>query len=106
MPPSSRGLTPLVCAMAGWLCACSDSSAPLGQGNVVHVDADASSVPVGDSDGDVVADSPFAPKGGPYAAPPDAYAPLASCSQCACDAGTFCYGGSPSTALSACDWTL
>src|SRR5258708_40077383 len=101
----------LVIALAG----CSDSSGPLGSGNRVSMDVDASSQatqsspPSADAEAPS-ADSPFAPLDGQgqYGALVDGYAPLAVCAQCACaaEAGTYCYGGSPQSSFSgACDQT-
>jgi hypothetical protein len=78
-------------AVAG---ACSESTAPLGQGDNVVVDVDASQQQAptqGDDDsGD---DSPFAPVESGYGPAPDGYAPYDWCSQCGCPSGTFCFGG-------------
>lgn len=92
------------------LAACGDSGAPLGDGNRLKVDVDAASQP-GQSGGDAEAlssDSPFAPLdgGGQYGTLADGYAPLAVCAQCACGAGTYCYGGSSQSSFSGvCDQT-
>jgi hypothetical protein len=105
----TRAASVLVIALAG----CSDSSGPLGSGNRVSMDVDASSQgnqsspPSGDADAPS-ADSPFAPLDGQgqYGALVDGYAPLAVCAQCACAAGTYCYGGSSQTSFSGvCDQT-
>jgi hypothetical protein len=91
----------LVAALAG----CTDSSGPLGTGSHVTVDVDASSPPVPASDDAGPTDSPFAPLDSQYGVFPDGYAPLATCGQCACEAGTYCYGGSATMTLSVCDQT-
>lgn len=95
--------------LCAWsLCACeSESSAPLGSGDNTHVDVDASQGPPPMNDDDASPDSPFAPLDGPYTygALPDGYAPLVNCEQCMCPSGTYCYGGTPSTAVSSCDQT-
>ena len=92
--------------LCAWLGAC-ESSAPLGEGNVIDEDVDATSQapPQNGTADDASADSPFAPPEGPYGMPPDGYAPLAVCAQCACGAGTYCYAGSPATSLTSCDQT-
>lgn len=87
------------------LSACEGSSPPLGSGDNLHVDVDGSQQQPPMNDDDASDDSPFAPLDGPYGAIPDGYAPLANCAQCACPSGTFCYGGTPSTTVSACDQT-
>jgi len=97
-------------AVVAHFVACStDSStpAPLGNGNdFFGLDA-TPGTPVGDNGGDGAVDDVFAPlDGGAYGTLPDGYAPLALCSQCACEGGTYCFGGSPSTAFSGvCDQT-
>lgn len=83
------------------------NSAPLGSGSHLAVDVDASSQPAQSSDdaSGTSTDSPFAPLDGPYGPLPADYAPLKVCAQCACVAGTYCYGGSPYMTFSACDQT-
>ncbi len=97
---ASRSLVGAVCfAFRGGaiLCAslatpaCDQSSAPLGGGNDIF-GRDASS-PSASADATASDDSPFAPIDGPYGPPPDGYLPLTWCSQCACPAGTYCFGG-------------
>jgi hypothetical protein len=78
-------------ALAG---ACSNSTAPLGQGDdfISDIDAsDATTQPQGD-DGPYD-DGLFARVESGYPPPPDGYAPVAWCAQCACPEGTYCFGG-------------
>ncbi len=84
----------------------SSSTKPLGQGDdFFGLDATAGTA-TGDDDASAAADSVFAPLDGQYGVLQDGYAPLALCSQCACEAGTFCFGGSPTTSFSGvCDQT-
>jgi hypothetical protein len=79
--------------------ACSEASGPggtLAPGDHLHVDVDASQLPP-QPDGGLSADSPFASVDGPYrygqVTGAYAYAPLTVCSKCACEAGTYCFGG-------------
>ncbi|MBV9948853.1 MAG: hypothetical protein JOZ69_18540 [Myxococcales bacterium] len=103
----SRRRAPIVvlagaaCCALAWACT-GESSPPLGSGDNVKMDIDASVMPV--QDADPGPDSPFAPLDGPYGSLGDAYG-LAVCAGCACEAGTFCYGGSPGSPLSSCDQT-
>jgi hypothetical protein len=76
-----------------------------GSGDRVKVDVDASAQPAQGSGDDAGEDSPFARVDGAYGILPDGYAPLVVCAQCACEAGTYCYGGAPSMTLAACDQT-
>src|SRR5271165_2187142 len=88
----------VLCAPFG---ACEASSSPLGAGNVLAGDVDATSqTPPPQTTDDGSVDSPFAPLDGPYGVVRDGYSPLAVCAQCACSPGTYCYAGSPSTSLS------
>jgi hypothetical protein len=85
----------------------STSTAQLGKGDdFFGLDA-TPGTPVGDNGGDGSVDDVFAPlDGGAYGVLPDGYAPLALCSQCGCEGGTYCFGGSPQTAFSGvCDQT-
>jgi hypothetical protein len=101
-----RALGTLVGALAlllgSALAACGDPSGPLGKGNVVNTDVDASSLPSGGDDAALAADSAFTPVDGPYGRVADGSVPLAVCAQCACAAGTYCYGGSPSSTFTSC----
>ncbi|MDP9000581.1 MAG: hypothetical protein M3O46_10765 [Myxococcota bacterium] len=83
------------------------TNSSLGNGSNLAVDVDASarSAPSSDDAGGASSDSPFTPLDGPYGKVPDGYTPLATCTQCACKGATYCYGGSPYTAFSACDQT-
>lgn len=98
----------VISALAVGLAACtseSSSPAPLGKGNDFFGLEAGAAPPTGDDAG-VLDDSPFAPLDGQYGVLPDGYAPLAVCAQCACEAGTYCFGGSPSVAFSGvCDQT-
>jgi hypothetical protein len=69
-----------------------DSGKPLGHGNVVVVDVDATTQPE-QPEFDGSADSPFAPTDSPYGHPYDGSSTVAWCDQCACPAGTYCFGG-------------
>jgi hypothetical protein len=73
---------------------CSESTAPSGRGDNVIVDVDAAASQ-GDNGGgdDGAVDEVFARVDSGYAPPPDGYAPFDWCTQCACPAGTFCFGG-------------
>jgi hypothetical protein len=74
--------------------ACSDTQPPLGHGNDVVSDVDASAQPPPQQgDDESGADSPFARADALYPPPPDGYAPFAWCTQCGCPSGTFCFGG-------------
>jgi hypothetical protein len=72
--------------------ACSSSSAPIGRGDTLIVDVDATIIPSQPAPDAGAADSPF---GTYYDDAPGAYSysPLAVCSKCACEAGTYCFGG-------------
>jgi hypothetical protein len=79
--------------------ACGESSPPggtLAPGDHLHVDVEASDLPA-QPDAGQPADSPFLSVDGPYHFGPGAdayaYAPLGVCSKCACEAGTYCFGG-------------
>ena len=86
---------------------CTDSVAPLGSGSDLKVDVDASLPQRADEADATSADSPFAALDATYGPVPDGYTPLAVCAQCACEGGTFCFGGAPSSPpLSACDQTM
>ena len=105
----SRRRAPIVvlggaaCCVAAWACT-GESTPPLGSGDNVNTDVDASVMSVQGGDADLGPDSPFAPLDGPYGRVGDAYG-LAVCAACGCEAGTFCYGGSPGSPLSSCDQT-
>jgi hypothetical protein len=90
--------------LAGALAGCSESSSS-GGGDRVRVDVEASSQPPQGPADDAGEDSPFARVDGQYGSVPDGYAPLVVCAQCACEGGTYCYGGAPSMTFSACDQT-
>ncbi|HEY4011781.1 MAG TPA: hypothetical protein VGM06_00470 [Polyangiaceae bacterium] len=85
----------------------SSSPAPIGKGDdFFGLDA-TPGTPVGDNGGDGSVDDVFLPlDGGAYGTLPDGYAPLALCSQCGCEGGTYCFGGSAATTFSGvCDQT-
>jgi hypothetical protein len=88
------GLAALFVAIAagGIASACSDTSKSIGSGNKVIVDGtyDGSVPREGDDGG--YADGEFAPSDASYTKP-DGYAALAICQQCACPAGSYCFGG-------------
>jgi hypothetical protein len=98
----SRGTRPLASVLALlWAifggCA-GTSSKPLGAGDDLVVDVDATPAPPDphDIDDASTADSPFGFLDGPYgygSLAPDSYAPLAACEQCACASGSYCFGG-------------
>jgi len=69
-----------------------DSGKPLGHGNVVVVDVDATMQPA-QAGFDGSADSPFAPLDAAYGQVYDGFAPVDWCSKCTCPSGTFCFGG-------------
>jgi hypothetical protein len=101
---------PTVVAAVGLACiavACVEGQgAPLGRGDLLKTDVDASlgsSAPAPPVDASAPDDSPFAPLDGPYGRLADGYAPLAVCAACACANGTYCFGGSQSSALTSCD---
>lgn len=76
--------------------ACSDSQKPLGQGDDLITDVDASPGPnpqQGDDAAEGYDASVFAPVEGGYPPAPDGYSPYAICQQCGCPSGTFCFGG-------------
>jgi hypothetical protein len=77
-------------AVAG---ACSQSTAPLGAGDdyINDTDGEDQTTPQQGDDGGV--DDVFARVDSGYAPPPDGYAPYSWCSQCACPADTYCFGG-------------
>ncbi|MDP9150857.1 MAG: hypothetical protein M3O36_13075 [Myxococcota bacterium] len=95
--PRVVGATSFVCRGTAVLCAsvfalaCDESSVPLGRGDDT-VGRDVSSPPVA-AEATPSDDSPFAPIDGPYGPPPDGYLPFTWCAQCACPAGTYCFGG-------------
>jgi hypothetical protein len=71
------------------------SNKPLGVGDDLIVDVDATPAPPDPRDIDEAsaADSPFGFLDGPYGIlASDAYAPLGACEQCACPSGSYCLG--------------
>jgi len=72
---------------------CSDSPPPLGRGNHLVFDVDATTAPMRTPLEEASTDSSYSPVGTPYAIP-DGYAPAAICQQCACSGATYCFGGS------------
>jgi hypothetical protein len=92
-------------ALAAGLAGCADSTGLIGAGSHVTVDVDATAPPMPAGDDGGSTDSPFARLDSPYGVFPDGYAPLAVCGTCACEAGTYCYGGSAYMTLSVCDQT-
>ena len=84
----------------------SSSPQPLGHGDDFF-GLDATDMPTGNGDDAGAFDAAiFAPVDGGYGVLPDAYAPLALCSQCGCEGGTYCFGGSPGASFSgSCDQT-
>jgi hypothetical protein len=74
------------------LLGCSDSSAPLGRGNHLVSDVDATAARMQAPPQDTAIDSSYSPVGTQYAIP-DGYAPAAICQQCACSGATYCFGG-------------
>jgi hypothetical protein len=84
------------CALcvALWAPACNeDPSKPLGSGNVVIVDVDATDQPPTPPADDGPDDSPFAPVDSPYGTIADGFAPYAVCATCACSSSTYCFAG-------------
>jgi len=74
--------------------ACSvSSSKPLGSGDTVIHDVEASTQPPQPDGEDASADSPFARVDSPYGPVPDGYAPFQWCSQCTCPSTSYCFGG-------------
>jgi hypothetical protein len=105
----ARALALVTSALALGLSACtsgSSSPAPLGHGDDFF-GLDATAAPQAPADDAGAQDgSPFAPVDSPYGVVPDGYAPLAACAQCACEAGTYCFGGAPGVVFSGlCDQT-
>jgi hypothetical protein len=88
---SALVLLAAVFAMAG---ACSNSTAPLGNGDdlISDVDAEDATQPQQGDDGPYD-DGFFSRVESSYPAPPDGYAPTDWCTECACPAGTYCFGG-------------
>lgn len=75
--------------------ACTESQAPLGNGDDVISDVDGSEGQAPEQ-GDATEDydaAVFAPVESGYPPPPDGYAPYDWCTQCGCPKGTFCFGG-------------
>jgi hypothetical protein len=85
----------LLGALFGVVAACSTSQAPLGQGDDIISDIDASdaSQPQQQGDDGPYDDGYFARADAGYGPPPDGYAPFNWCTQCGCPADTFCFGG-------------
>jgi hypothetical protein len=79
-------------ALASGACG-DDSSKPTGSGDHVTVDVDATTQPSQNQNDASYYSDVYGPGDGPYADPPDGYAPYASCSKCTCPASTFCFGG-------------
>ena len=75
--------------------ACNDTQPPIGHGDDIVSDVDASDegTPQQQGDDEAGGDSPFAPVDSGYPKAPDGYAPFAWCTQCGCPNGTFCFGG-------------
>jgi hypothetical protein len=86
-----------VLAVLSAIAACTGTSTkPLGAGDDLIVDVDATPAPPDprEEDASATADSPYGFLDGPYGALAyDAVAPLAACEQCACPAGSYCFGG-------------
>jgi hypothetical protein len=83
----------LAVLLAGVLVSCSDSPPPLGRGNHLVLDVDATMPPMQTPSNDEAStDSAYSPVGTKYAIP-DGYAPAAICQQCACSGATYCFGG-------------
>ncbi|HXX68624.1 MAG TPA: hypothetical protein VEK07_15660 [Polyangiaceae bacterium] len=108
-PSRSRGLPALpmgalVLALATSGCSFGPGK-PLGSGDDLVVDVDATAgapVPVYDA---AATDGPFGAVDGPYGTlAADAYDPVAACDQCACPAGAYCSGtgGAPSASSVPC----
>jgi hypothetical protein len=86
----------LSAAMVAVVVACSESQAPLGNGDDVISDVDASDAQAPSQSEDAAEDydaATFAPVDGEYTAAPDGYAPYTLCQKCGCPAGSFCFGG-------------
>jgi len=77
-------------ALAG---ACSTSTAPLGQGDDFISDIDAADATQPQQGDDGPYDDGYFARAEGYPDPPDGYAPYDWCTQCACPAGTYCFGG-------------
>jgi hypothetical protein len=71
---------------------CSDSPAPLGKGNHLVYDLDATMAPAQNAYEDSSTDSPYSPVGSEYTIP-NGYAPAAICQRCACSGASYCFGG-------------
>jgi hypothetical protein len=73
-------------------CNSDDSNAPLGSGDKVIVDVDATMQPQPPAGGGG-ADSPFARVDSGYPGAPDGYNPVGVCKTCACPKTDYCFGG-------------
>jgi hypothetical protein len=81
-------------SLAVWAWACSSSSgAPTGKDDTLIVDVDATNIP-GQTQPDAGdTDSPFGTYYGDAPSGAYDYSPTSVCSKCACEAGTYCFGG-------------
>lgn len=93
----SRATEPVASAVAvlSAIGACTGTSTkPLGVGDDLTVDVDATPAPPDPrEDASAAADSPYGFLDGPYGVlGADAYDPLGACEQCACPSGSYCAG--------------
>jgi hypothetical protein len=85
----SACLAVATCAALAW--ACSDSSAPKNPKDTLIVDVDATTTPPQPMPDLDATDSPYGTVedgNGAYG-----YSPVGVCNKCACEAGTYCFGG-------------
>jgi hypothetical protein len=77
------------------VCACNGTTKPIGQGDDLIVDVEASLAPPSPmQDAPYSEDSPFGQVDAPYGSySSGTSAMLAVCAQCACASGTYCFGG-------------
>lgn len=80
--------------------ACGEATAPLGNGDDFINDTDGDDQATPQQGDDVAIDDVFARVDLGYGTAPDGYAPYDWCSRCACEAGTFCFGGGGTTTFS------
>ena len=82
----------LLASLFALAAACSQSTPSAGHGDNIFNDTDGEDI-VAPQQGDEMVDEVFARADSPYAPAPDGYAPYNWCSQCACPADTYCFGG-------------
>jgi hypothetical protein len=91
MPPRGSAYVGAVSAAAFFVCGCSGSNAPkTGKGDTLKVDVPATNLPPQPPPDAGSTDALYGAvgEGGAYG-----YSPVTVCRDCACEAGTYCFGG-------------